>query len=128
MTAQLAAMREGYLRHGAVRFIPYFQTFTNTAAPLARLRALWDEAIGFSPDVVGLAALARREGLWYHVDAAYGAAARFSPRDSGRVPGLELTPKRGGRIPEPLDRLALGAHADGQVAVGKLPSRGSRGY
>ena len=55
MTAQLAAMRERYLRHGAERFIPYFQTFTNTDAPPARLRALWDEAVGFSPDVVGLA-------------------------------------------------------------------------
>ena len=30
-----------------------------------------------------------REGLWFHVDAAYGAAARLSPRDAGRVPGLE---------------------------------------
>ena len=55
VTAQLTAMRERYLRHGAERFIPYFQTFTNTDAPLERLRALWDEAVGFSPDVVGLA-------------------------------------------------------------------------
>ncbi|MHB8834897.1 MAG: TIGR01212 family radical SAM protein [Candidatus Methylomirabilia bacterium] len=55
VTAQLAAMRERYLRHGFERFIPYFQTFTNTDAPLERLRALWDEAVGFSPDVVGLA-------------------------------------------------------------------------
>jgi radical SAM protein (TIGR01212 family) len=55
VSAQLAAMRERYLRHGAERFIPYFQTFTNTDAPLERLRALWDEAVGFAPDVVGLA-------------------------------------------------------------------------
>ena len=55
VSAQLAAMRERYLRHGAARFIPYFQAFTNTDAPLERLRALWDEATGFSPDVVGLA-------------------------------------------------------------------------
>ena len=34
--------------------------------------------------------MARREGLWFHVDAAYGAAARLSARDAGRVPGLEL--------------------------------------
>ena len=32
----------------------------------------------------------RREGLWLHVDAAYGGAARLSPRDAGRVAGLEL--------------------------------------
>ena len=37
-----------------------------------------------------LAALARREGLWLHVDAAYGGAARLSGRAAGRVPGLEL--------------------------------------
>jgi aromatic-L-amino-acid/L-tryptophan decarboxylase len=37
-----------------------------------------------------LAELARREGLWFHVDAAYGAAARLSARDAWRVAGLEL--------------------------------------
>jgi glutamate/tyrosine decarboxylase-like PLP-dependent enzyme len=37
-----------------------------------------------------LASLATREGLWLHVDAAYGAAARLSPRDANRVAGLEL--------------------------------------
>lgn len=37
-----------------------------------------------------LAALAAREGLWFHVDAAYGGAARLSARDGARVPGLEL--------------------------------------
>jgi aromatic-L-amino-acid decarboxylase len=43
-----------------------------------------------SVDAVGeLADVAGREGLWLHVDAAYGAAARLSPRDAGRVPDLE---------------------------------------
>ena len=37
-----------------------------------------------------LAALAASEGLWLHVDAAYGGAARLSARDASRVPGLEL--------------------------------------
>jgi glutamate/tyrosine decarboxylase-like PLP-dependent enzyme len=37
-----------------------------------------------------LAALAARERLWFHVDAAYGGAARLSARDAGRVPGLHL--------------------------------------
>ena len=36
-----------------------------------------------------LGALAAREGLWFHVDAAYGGAARLSLRDAPRVPGLE---------------------------------------
>ena len=40
--------------------------------------------------VEDLGALARREGLWFHVDAAYGGAARLSRRDAGRVPGLGL--------------------------------------
>jgi glutamate/tyrosine decarboxylase-like PLP-dependent enzyme len=43
-----------------------------------------------SVDAVGeLADVAEREGLWLHVDAAYGAAARLSPRDAARVPDLE---------------------------------------
>ncbi len=37
-----------------------------------------------------LAALASAEGLWFHVDAAYGGAARLSKRDAARVPGVEL--------------------------------------
>ena len=36
-----------------------------------------------------LADLAARENLWFHVDAAYGAAARLSARDADRVAGLE---------------------------------------
>jgi glutamate/tyrosine decarboxylase-like PLP-dependent enzyme len=36
-----------------------------------------------------LADVAEREGLWLHVDAAYGAAARLSPSARDRVPGLD---------------------------------------
>ena len=39
--------------------------------------------------VPDLADLAEREGLWFHVDAAYGGAALLSARDAGRVPGLD---------------------------------------
>jgi aromatic-L-amino-acid/L-tryptophan decarboxylase len=45
---------------------------------------------GSVDDVVDLASVARRENLWFHVDAAYGGAARLSARDGARVPGLEL--------------------------------------
>jgi aromatic-L-amino-acid decarboxylase len=36
-----------------------------------------------------LADLASREDLWFHIDAAYGGAARFSPELAPRVAGLE---------------------------------------
>jgi len=43
-----------------------------------------------SVDAIGeLADVAQREGLWLHVDAAYGAAARLSGRDAWRVADLE---------------------------------------
>jgi radical SAM protein (TIGR01212 family) len=41
-------------RFKARRFMAYFQSFTNTYAPLARLKALYDEALAV-PGVVGLA-------------------------------------------------------------------------
>jgi glutamate/tyrosine decarboxylase-like PLP-dependent enzyme len=42
-----------------------------------------------SVDAVGeLADVATAEGLWLHVDAAYGGAARLSERDRDRVPDL----------------------------------------
>jgi glutamate/tyrosine decarboxylase-like PLP-dependent enzyme len=37
-----------------------------------------------------LGELAAAEGLWFHVDAAYGGAARLSERDRDRVAGLHL--------------------------------------
>ena len=44
---------------------------------------------GAIDDVPGLAELAAREDLWLHVDAAYGAAARISPREAHKLPALE---------------------------------------
>lgn len=40
-------------RYGASRFIAYFQSFSNTYAPLDTLQALYQEALAF-PEVVGL--------------------------------------------------------------------------
>jgi glutamate/tyrosine decarboxylase-like PLP-dependent enzyme len=43
-----------------------------------------------SIDALGeLADLAAAQGLWFHVDAAYGGAVKLSPRLTGRVPDLE---------------------------------------
>jgi aromatic-L-amino-acid decarboxylase len=58
--------------------------------PLAISAVAGSTNTGSVDDIVGLASLARREGLWFHVDAAYGGAARLSARDAPRVPGLEL--------------------------------------
>lgn len=42
-----------YYKPSASKFIAYFQTFTNTYAPIARLKALYDEALS-QEDVIGL--------------------------------------------------------------------------
>ena len=57
--------------------------------PLAIAAVAGSTNTGSVDDVRRLADLAEREGLWLHVDAAYGGAARLSPRDAHRVPGLE---------------------------------------
>ncbi len=55
ITRQLEASKSAVAqRFKARRFIAYFQAFSNTYAPVARLRALYDEALAV-PDVVGLA-------------------------------------------------------------------------
>ncbi|HYO42346.1 MAG TPA: pyridoxal-dependent decarboxylase [Candidatus Limnocylindrales bacterium] len=85
--------------------LPSDQAFRLHAAPVAEAIAR-DRAFGRTPvaicavagstntgsvDLVPeLARLARDEGLWLHVDAAYGGAARLSARDAARVPGLDL--------------------------------------
>lgn len=83
--------------------IPADIDFRLRGAPVAAA-IMRDRAMGFLPlaiaavagatntgsvDAVGeLADVAEREDLWLHVDAAYGAGARLSPRDAGRVPDL----------------------------------------
>jgi len=42
-------------RFGAEKFIAYFQSFTNTYAPVETLKRLYDEAIYAHPDIIGLA-------------------------------------------------------------------------
>ena len=89
----------------ALRVLPSDDRFRLGADTLAAAVAK-DRADGFVPwcvaavsgstntgsvDPVGdLAGVAEREGLWLHVDAAYGGAVRLSPRDAWRVPDLQL--------------------------------------
>jgi aromatic-L-amino-acid/L-tryptophan decarboxylase len=84
--------------------VPAGDDFRLRAAPVAEAIAR-DRAAGSLPfaiaavagstntgsvDAIGeLADLAEREGLWLHIDAAYGAAARLSPRDAALVSDLE---------------------------------------
>jgi glutamate/tyrosine decarboxylase-like PLP-dependent enzyme len=58
--------------------------------PLAIAAVAGSTNTGSVDDVPALASLAEREGLWFHVDAAYGGAALLSERDARRVPGLHL--------------------------------------
>jgi glutamate/tyrosine decarboxylase-like PLP-dependent enzyme len=84
--------------------VPADDAFRLRAAPVAEA-VRRDRAAGLLPvaiaavagstntgsvDAIGeLADLARREDLWLHADAAYGAAARLSARDASRVPDLD---------------------------------------
>jgi aromatic-L-amino-acid decarboxylase len=87
-----------------LRVLPSDERFRLHAGPVAAAIAQ-DRAAGLTPfcispvagstntgsiDLIGeLADLAEREGLWLHVDAAYGGAVRLSSRDAGRVTDLE---------------------------------------
>jgi aromatic-L-amino-acid decarboxylase len=89
---------------GTLRILGSDASFRLQAAPVAAAIAE-DRAAGRTPlavaavagstntgsidDVSGLADLTEHEGLWLHVDAAYGGAARLSARDAWRVPALE---------------------------------------
>ncbi|MEW6388463.1 MAG: TIGR01212 family radical SAM protein [Thermodesulfobacteriota bacterium] len=54
LTQQLQeGLRRLQKRYGARKFIAYFQSFSNTYAPVSVLRALYEEALDF-PEVVGL--------------------------------------------------------------------------
>jgi radical SAM protein (TIGR01212 family) len=51
--AEQIASGKKYYKPQAAKFIAYFQTFTNTYAPVIKLRALYDEALA-QEDVIGL--------------------------------------------------------------------------
>jgi glutamate/tyrosine decarboxylase-like PLP-dependent enzyme len=60
--------------------------------------------IGAIDDLKALSALCREEGLWFHVDGAYGALGVLSPALAPRLAGLEHA-----------DSIALDFHKWGQV-------------
>ncbi len=59
---------------------------------------------GAIDDLEALAALAKREGLWFHVDGAFGALGMLSPRIACRLRGITLA-----------DSIAFDFHKWGQV-------------
>jgi glutamate/tyrosine decarboxylase-like PLP-dependent enzyme len=60
--------------------------------------------IGAIDDLRALSALCRKEGLWFHVDGAYGALGILSPEIAPRLAGLEQA-----------DSIAFDFHKWGQV-------------
>jgi glutamate/tyrosine decarboxylase-like PLP-dependent enzyme len=59
---------------------------------------------GAIDDLAGLAGLARREKLWFHVDDAYGALGMLAPDLAPKLQGIEQA-----------DSLAFDFHKWGQV-------------
>jgi len=57
--------------------------------PFAVIGTAGTTSTGAVDDLAGLADLARREELWFHVDGAYGAPARLTPRGADLLTGIE---------------------------------------
>ena len=60
--------------------------------------------VGAIDDLAALAAIAAREGLWFHIDGAYGALAMLAPELAPRLAGIERA-----------DSIAFDFHKWGQV-------------
>jgi aromatic-L-amino-acid/L-tryptophan decarboxylase len=92
------------LGHDALVHVPSAPDFTMDVAALAA-RIAADRAAGLMPicviasagtvntgsidDLKAVAALCRREGLWFHVDGCIGALIRIAPHSRGMVAGIE---------------------------------------
>jgi aromatic-L-amino-acid/L-tryptophan decarboxylase len=103
----------------ALRVIPANTCHQIDLAALAEAIAV-DRSLGFAPfvvvgsagtvdvgaidDLAGLADIARRERLWFHVDGAFGALAVLAPELAPRLTGIEHA-----------DSIALDFHKWGQV-------------
>jgi aromatic-L-amino-acid/L-tryptophan decarboxylase len=57
--------------------------------PFAVIATAGTVTCGAIDDLVGIRELTRREGLWMHVDGAFGAALRLAPALAPRVAGIE---------------------------------------
>jgi len=114
------AMEMAGLGSAALRILPLDAMGRMDLAALAPAIAA-DRAAGFRPflvvgtagtvdtgaidDLAGIAALAARERLWFHVDGALGALAILAPELAPRLAGIQR-----------IDSLALDFHKWGQVS------------
>jgi len=71
----------------------------NGFAPFCVIGAAGTTNTGSVDDLEAIAEVCRKEKLWFHVDGAFGAWARLSPKAKNRVAGIELA-----------DSLALDLH------------------
>jgi len=84
-------------RYKAEKFLVYFQPYTNTYAPVERLRALYDEALDH-PDVVGLMigtradCLGRTDGQSVPKNLEIPATARPAVRGEAQTPPTACQP------------------------------------
>src|SRR3954452_17860242 len=75
-----------------------------SATPFRSVSSAGTVDIGAIDDLKAVAALCREEGLWFHVDGAFGALAILSPELAPLLGGIELA-----------DSIALDFHKWGQV-------------
>jgi aromatic-L-amino-acid decarboxylase len=88
-TLRIVPSDERFRLHGAAVAEAVAEDRANGLVPFAIAAVAGSTNTGSVDEVGELADLAEREGLWLHVDAAYGGAARLSERDAGRMPDLE---------------------------------------
>jgi aromatic-L-amino-acid decarboxylase len=88
-TLRLVASDDRFRLHAAPVAAALAEDRARGLVPLAIAAVAGSTNTGSVDLVPELADLASREGLWLHVDAAYGGGALLSARDAGRVPGLD---------------------------------------
>ncbi|HZD17988.1 MAG TPA: pyridoxal-dependent decarboxylase [Actinomycetota bacterium] len=88
-TLRVIASDDRFRLHGSPVAEAVAEDSSRGLTPLAIAAVSGSTNTGSVDLVAELADVAERHGMWLHVDAAYGGAARLSGRDGGRVPDLE---------------------------------------